>query len=819
FGEGKYAVEVGVGAEHSCALLNDGSIKCWGINSQGQLGYGDTTNRSLPPSNPINLGTGRKAKHLSVGPRVNCAILDNDTAKCWGFNDYGVLGLGDTINRTSPDTNPINFGAGRVPVDIKVGYVHACAVYANGEMSCWGINDSGVLGLGGTSVNPLTPPAAALAIGGLAKQVTLSERNTCVLLTDGNVKCWGRNNFGSLGYGDTTLRNVPPANTVNLGVGRTAKSIHSGRWTVCAILDNDSLKCWGNNDSGTTGAGGFLSQYSPVLINVGSGRTVRDVQIIHYTTCALLDNYQQKCWGYDDAGLLGRGDYRIHYTPSPSLSLGGSVKKLASAYNAACAIMSDDSMKCWGRDFYGNLGGGQPLKIMGPSEAVVHDFAGPIASSIFMGRENACALLSNGNLTCWGGNANGRLGMNGTTALYSPNPSLSVSLVAGAITSVSNGWYHRCAIVVGNVYCWGDGTLGQLGMGDNINRTTPSSTAVALGGALTAVTVETGYQFSCALLSDASVKCWGLNDSGQLGLGDVTNRNAPSIAIDFGAGKTAKQIAVGYAYGCAILNDDSLKCWGLNDDGQLGYGNGNTYFAPGLAINLGGGRTAKKISARYRTTCAILDDNTLKCWGEGSRTGYNSSGTYNQPAAMPINLGLGRTAKDVVNGDTQTCVVLDNDSIKCWGVAETAIMTSQGYGAQFTPPNFYVNFWAGARVLKVSSTSSGVLSSASAPVYITVEFSQAVFVTPGNNMGLTLETGSTDRVATYYSGSGTSRLTFRYDIAPGDSTLFLEYQSINALSAGDGSFQDASGQTIPLTLPPLTSPFSLSNQSLIRINP
>ncbi|RYF47647.1 MAG: hypothetical protein EOO38_11740, partial [Cytophagaceae bacterium] len=121
FGEGKYAVEVGVGAEHSCALLNDGSIKCWGINSQGQLGYGDTTNRSLPPSNPINLGSGRRAKRLSVGPRVNCAILDNDTAKCWGFNEYGVLGLGDTINRTSPDTNPINFGAGRVPVDIKVG--------------------------------------------------------------------------------------------------------------------------------------------------------------------------------------------------------------------------------------------------------------------------------------------------------------------------------------------------------------------------------------------------------------------------------------------------------------------------------------------------------------------------------------------------------------------------------------------------------------------------------------------------------------------------------------------------------------------------
>ncbi|RYF41050.1 MAG: hypothetical protein EOO38_21145, partial [Cytophagaceae bacterium] len=436
FGEGKYAVEVGVGAEHSCALLNDGSIKCWGINSQGQLGYGDTTNRSLPPSNPINLGSGRTAKRLSVGPRANCAILDNDTAKCWGQNEWGYLGLGDTINRTSPDTNPINFGTGRVPVDIKIGYVHACAVYANGEMSCWGINDYGILGLGPTSVNPLTPPAAALAIGGMAKQVTLGERNTCVLLTDGNVKCWGRNLFGALGYGDVTLRNTPPASTVNLGAGRTAKSIHSGRWTVCAILDNDSLKCWGHNDSGTTGAGGFLSQYSPVLINVGTGRTVRDVQIIHYTTCALLDNYQQKCWGYADSGLLGRGDNRVQYTPSTPLSLGGTVKKLASSNNSACAIMSDDSLKCWGRDLFGNLGGGQPLKIMGPSEAVVHDFAGPIATSIYMGRENSCALLSNGNLTCCGGNSNGRLGLNGTTSLYAPNPSLSVPLVAGPITSV-----------------------------------------------------------------------------------------------------------------------------------------------------------------------------------------------------------------------------------------------------------------------------------------------------------------------------------------------------------------------------------------------
>ena len=147
-------------------------------------------------------------------------------------------------------------------------------------------------------------------------------------------------------------------------------------------------------------------------------------------------------------------------------------------------------------------------------------------------------------------------------------------------------------------------------------------------GSLTAKAVAIGYTHTCAILSDDSLSCWGVNTYGQLGVGDTTNRDSPTT-VSLGS-STVKAVALGQYHTCAILNDDSVKCWGYNYYGQLGIGvwMGNENPPSGLStVDLGSGRTAKKLSAGRDHTCAILDDDSLVCWG--------SNGMY--------QLGLGDT--------------------------------------------------------------------------------------------------------------------------------------------------------------------------------
>jgi E3 ubiquitin-protein ligase HERC3 len=216
---------VAVGRFSSCALGSNGVVKCWGFNNAGLLGLGDTTERGDLPGQmgnnlgAVDLGTGRTAKEITVGIPNACAVLDNGTVKCWGYNPSGQLGLGDTINR------------GDLP----------------GEM---GDNLPAVdLGTGRT---------ARAVVGGPA---------TCALLDNGTVKCWGRNQSGELGLGDTTDRGDLPGEmgdnlpAVDLGSGRTAQAIAvgvGGEWT-CALLDNGTVKCWGENTNGELGLGDTTS--------------------------------------------------------------------------------------------------------------------------------------------------------------------------------------------------------------------------------------------------------------------------------------------------------------------------------------------------------------------------------------------------------------------------------------------------------------------------------------------------------------------------------------------------------------------------------
>jgi len=841
FGPGKYVLEAAVGLDHVCAILNDRSVRCWGENGDGQLGYGDTTFRRSPSLNSINLGPGKTAKHIALGPRSSCAILNDDSVKCWGKNNDGILGYGDTVTRLIPPDSPINFGA-RVPADIKVGDVHTCVRFQDTSFICWGSGDSDPLGYGVGAIS--APPAAnnpVIASG--VVDVSLMERATCVLLESGDVKCWGRNDYSLLGYGDSNpvpSRFVPSADVLNFG-GLKAKSIASGNAHTCAVLEDGSVSCWGRNYQGGVGAGDLLLQPSPIQVNLGAGRTARSLVLVTEGTCALLDTFEVKCWGSNTYGLNGLGEKDINRKPVQPLT--GTFKSVAVSRKATCAVLTSGSVKCWGDNGWGTVGSGEKDRITGPSGASLFTFGADV-EQVAMGAEHTCVRLSNNEVNCWGEGSDGRIGSGNASSRFIPDTSSHLIQQGGGTLiplDLVAGEYHSCVIArdsgslpgVRDLYCWGDDNnykLGYNGVGGDLYQI--PAAPVNLGGA-TVMKVALGLDHTCAVLSDNTLKCWGSNANGQLGIGSADTERATPVSPT-GLGATVADVAAGYSATCALLVGGQVKCWGQNSYGQLGAGNYTSTNVPPVAtVDLGAGRTAQKIFIRDDTTCALLDDFSVKCWGEnysGQSGVPTQQGVLNRPNNIPINLGPSRSAKDIAIGRENVCSILDDDTLRCWGYS-----SSYQLGRNYNVPNFEVpsetiDFWAGARVLKVTSTTNDTkITTAGTSVMINLTFSQAVVVS-GTGIGIKLETGATDEAAVYESGSGTNILSFRYVTQSGNANLNLDYLPFvpaagspdpdvpsNALVLGSGSIVDLKGNPVNLLLPPVNGERSLSGNAAISI--
>jgi alpha-tubulin suppressor-like RCC1 family protein len=278
-GNGHTAKAISAGYTHTCAILDDDTVKCWGLNNLGQLGLDDADNRGDGTGemgadlDSVYLGSGRTAKAIATGYYHTCALLDDNSLKCWGFNGDGELGLGDTRNRgqSSGDYGmaalaTVDLGAGTVS-QLVAGAGHNCVLFDTGAVACWGYNEYGQLGIGTTDNRGNNPNEMGtylqlvdLGSGHTAKSIRAGYLHTCAILDDDSVKCWGLNQYGELGYGDTTQRIGDGTNemgdylaTVNLGDDLTAKQISLGNRFTCAILNTNNLKCWGYNGQGQLG--------------------------------------------------------------------------------------------------------------------------------------------------------------------------------------------------------------------------------------------------------------------------------------------------------------------------------------------------------------------------------------------------------------------------------------------------------------------------------------------------------------------------------------------------------------------------------------
>jgi len=352
-------------------------------------------------------------------------------------------------------------------------------VRANSTVACWGLNSSGQLGDGTTTTTRLTPTAVPGLVNAVA--IAAGSFHTCVLVSDGNVRCWGDNQFGQLGDGGASgpLSRVPVAVS---GLAN-AVAIAAGHEHTCALLADGTARCWGDNSIGQLGDGTTNNRSTPGPFPAGSLGNVAAIAPGRDHTCVLLASGVARCWGLNSSGQLGNSSFNNSFTP------------VVVALSNAVAVSA--------------------------------------------GHFHSCALQADGAARCWGRNANGELGIGSTTNQSTP---IAVGLLANAV-AIAPGVGHTCALLAGGTLvnngdarCWGDNSVGQLGNSSTISssltpvvvRTVITRQGLTIGSPLLrTVGITTGGRHSCALLATGGVSCWGDNSSGQLGNNSTTNQFGP----------------------------------------------------------------------------------------------------------------------------------------------------------------------------------------------------------------------------------------------------------------------------------------------------
>jgi alpha-tubulin suppressor-like RCC1 family protein len=379
-----HVTAIAAGAEHVCALLSSGRVKCWGGNLGGVLGFGRTpAERGGSHQRPVLIKGISTARAVASGGYDSCALLAAGTVACWGQNDLGQVGNGasNPYDQATAVTAPAIVKGLTGAKQISVGLRHACALLSNGTVKCWGSDYFGQLGVprpaSGVQAVPVTVP-------GLSGVVSVAAGNpfTCALLASGGIDCWGDNQNGELGDGVTAVAGFGQSSTTPVAVKgiTTAKGLAAGGETACALLAGGSVRCWGLDFDGELGNG--VKTGSPVLVPV----TVRGISSA--TSLAIS--------GSDIAGGGGGG-------------------------GPVCALLSGGGVRCWGEDSYGDLGNGK-LNVDSPVPVVARGVSGAVAVST--GAAFSCALRSTGVVECWGSDTFGQLGAGakGNLGSYSLTP-------------------------------------------------------------------------------------------------------------------------------------------------------------------------------------------------------------------------------------------------------------------------------------------------------------------------------------------------------------------------------------------------------------
>lgn len=690
------AIRVVAGADHTCALAEDGAVWCWGENGAGQLGDGTFADATVPRRATLLEGgePGQRVVGIQAGGDATCVVHAGGTIRCAGGALLGGVAEGiahvylghDVACRASAEGRLACYSSGEgdepwpwtIPdaTEVVLGAAHGCVLRGSTALQCWGEGPGGALVPGEltrTLIDPTNPPERVPVELSAVTDVALSDTHSCAV-ADGAVLCWGDNRAGAVGP-DAGFYAVEP----QVLEGLEATDVGVGDNASCAIVGG-RVSCWGDNSDGLAGQPREVRTVAePTLLPEVEGVVELDVARRH--ACARAEDGGVWCWGDNRTGAIGSGDRMRRDVPA-WLAMPAPAVEVALSDSTSCARDAAGAVYCWGelrRAYYET----RPVQINVPGVAV----------QIAGGDRHLCMRDDAGRVGCWGANEQAQLGQGLCSVRTSFQP---VALPAPA-ADLWVGSEGACArTTAGEAWCWGSASFEEGAFAG-----LPLPRRVAALDSVAQVWPDAGRE-SCVLRPDGSARCWphegslGSEDRGPCDsieplVVDATSVDALCVGgthacrvaggvVSCWGGNAEYQaratiadasiepqpvrfeplitdVACGRGHSCIIANDGFLRCWGANGMGQVhptGYSLARQTAIPETgqvqAVSLGGNHS-----------CAVDDEGYLICWGDDSfgQVGPREGVTY-RSTGLGVVLG-------VAAGGRHTCAVLPAGEVRCWG--------------------------------------------------------------------------------------------------------------------------------------------------------
>ena len=597
-----------------------------------------TENPSTPQSQPASINT---TTAVIAGWEHSCALHGGGIISCWGRNNFGQLGNGQS-GEFADSSVPSEVANITDATAVTTGWEHSCALHESGTVSCWGKNYSGQLGNGQNGENADSSVPSEVANITDATAVTTGWFYSCALHEDGTISCWGNNTYGQLGNGksapdvfDESADSSVPLKVLGItdATAIASKSRHS-----CALREGGTISCWGYKRHGQLGNaqsrdGGYgFGSSSPVEVAGITDATAIAVGQNH--SCALRQGGTISCWGNNEHGQLGNRQSGENASSSVPVQVTDITEATAitTGSSHSCALHEGGTISCWGNNEFGQLGNGQ-----GGDDLSENDVYSPLpvrvvgitdATFITAGANHSCVLQQDESISCWGNNEFGQLGNGQSGEDASSSVPVRVTDITDA-TAITAGWEHSCALREGGtISCWGNNEYGQLGRKTD-NSYSPAPAQIA--NITDAILITAGAGNSCALHQTGTASCWGDNLYGQLG--NETDSNSQILVEVLGI-TDAIAVTAGANHSCALHKGGTISCWGLNLSGRLGNGQ-RGYNPSGLVevkpVEVIGITDAKANDTGYAHSCALHQTGTISCWGRNNKGQLGNGVWHPQP--------------------------------------------------------------------------------------------------------------------------------------------------------------------------------------------
>jgi alpha-tubulin suppressor-like RCC1 family protein len=635
FGISSSATAVACGGAHTTILLADGTVRTFGSNNAGQLGVNVAGGSRQTPVQVFGISSSATA--VACGSTHTAILLADGTVRTFGYNGSGQLGVNDNTNRPTPVQV---FGISSSATAIACGQYHSAVVLADGTVRTFGFNSNGQLGVNDTTTRQT--PVQVFGISSSATAVAAGLRHTAVLLADGTVRTFGRNNEGQIGVNDTTGRETP---VQVFGISSSATAVLCGRMFTAILLSDGTLRTFGQNNFGQLGLGDTASRLTPVQVvsALSYGGSFKIAGGASHTAVILTDG-TVRTFGYNAQSSLGVNDTTDRYTPVQVWGISSSATAVAcaGAYHTA-VLLANGTIRTFGFNAQGQLGVNDtatrptPVQVFGISSS---------ATAVACGRFNTAVLLVNGTVMMFGDNRSGQLGVNDNTNRPTP---VQVFGISSSATALAGGFYHTAVLVAdGTVRTFGQNDVGQLGINDTTSRQTP----VQVLNITSATALAGGRKHTAVLLADGTVMTFGYNSNGELGINDTTSRQTP-VQV-WGISSSATAVACGRLHTAVLLADGTVRTFGNNGNGALGLNDITQRNTPVQVFGISSSAVA--IACGQYNTAVLLANGTVRTFGlNGSgQLGVNDTTQRNTPVTVLNIINAGSLASTTFLTSAQT---------------------------------------------------------------------------------------------------------------------------------------------------------------------